>query len=517
MYVHANSVVKIIRSLSPRPYTPACIIGLPRSGTTLVRSFLNSHPDALLYNEIFHATKERRALRHPEPASIILDGADPEPYLHECIFPPQSRNHSVIGFKLFPSHAASLGWEDLWQWAMRDPLLSIVHVERRNVLDIVLSMSIALRDRKWHTTENQPPAHSICIPWREFAWRMQSTSDTQERIRADLRQKPHVTVFYEALQANPRSALAPVLAHLGLPDSLLWNNEGLQKMASQQRRIALENYDELHKLCTAEHPEWLRFFDEPEPQSQSPSKITFYLQLYHDGDLARHTLRRLRQHYPDARVILLSDGDDNHTYHSLAAAFNAEYIRGERLYGKENGGKMLQRMFDEFLKGHGDVLVKIDTDTRIDRPFRQPPTDNAVYGTPLRLGPPQGGCVLFPRDVAARLAASGVLLSPELLDPHTSWGKCQYPSFLEEHLKHTGRMSFEWTLYWACQKIGITVKPYDDVYSTWKQGIVNSDRKFAAVHPDKFLHIDNDSIHDACIGAHSKLSTIYLDALYRSR
>lgn len=241
----------------------------------------------------------------------------------------------------------------------------------------------------------------------------------------------------------------------------------------------------------------------------------FYLQLYRDGELAEHALKRLRKSYPNARVLLQSDGDANPAYDDLALRYNCAYFVGKRLYAHDQGGKMLQRMLNDYLCGPGEWLIKIDTDTRIDRPFTTLPTLPAIYGNPLRQGPPQGGCVIIPRKIAIGLRKSRIFLDQRLLDAEGSWGARMCRSFLEEQLKATGCVAFEWTLYWGCNELKIPVFPHPEIHATWKQGHVNESCRYAAVHPDKFLHVEDATVHNECTATHAQASNIYLKAVHQ--
>lgn len=247
-----------------------------------------------------------------------------------------------------------------------------------------------------------------------------------------------------------------------------------------------------------------------------PVPIAIYIQLYHDGELAEHAIVHIRTSYPQARILLQSDGDDNPAYHDLALRYGCSYFMGKRLYGRESGGKMLQRMLNDYLCGGGDWMIKIDTDTRIDRPFRVLSSDRAVYGHPLKQGPPQGGCVIIPRAVAAELRDSRIFLDNRLCDAEASWGKIMKDSFLHEQLSRTDRIGFEWTLFWACEELGIPVLRHPEIHATWKQGDLNTDRHYAIVHPDKFLQVEDETIHDQCTASHSRTSDIYLQAVYNT-
>ncbi len=216
------------------------------------------------------------------------------------------------------------------------------------------------------------------------------------------------------------------------------------------------------------------------------------MQMFHDNELAEHALKHLRRAYPYARVLLQSDGDADAAYDDLAMRYNCAYFVGKRLYGQEQGGKMLQRMLNE---GVDNKLFPVSS---------------------LRQGPPQGGCVMIPRAVAAELRTSRVFLDGRLYDAHASWGKPMQQSFLEEQLSKTGRIGFEWTLFWGCTELGIPVLPHPEIHATWKQGHLNTHQQYAAVHPDKFMNIEDDIIHNQCTVSHTHASNVYLRAIYET-
>jgi len=229
--------------------------------------------------------------------------------------------------------------------------------------------------------------------------------------------------------------------------------------------------------------------------SDSPrdDQLCFYLNVHRDHDLAASCLRRLRRRYPAARVMVVSDGDDDPRYPLLARLHGAEYVRGERLYLLPCGGRLVQRMLDLFAEAPAEWLFKLDPDTRLHRRFRYAPSGCAVFGTLERvtagfgepLDPPnvQGGIVGLTRDAALRLRESGLLLSPELLDYRNTWACCT------DMLRRAegGFVSFDFVLRYACIRLGIPLLEYAEVHSVWRGGVRNRGRRFAATHPHKRL------------------------------
>ena len=220
--------------------------------------------------------------------------------------------------------------------------------------------------------------------------------------------------------------------------------------------------------------------------------ITFYLQVYRDSWDAETCLTELRRHYPSSRVIMISDGDDDRRFARLAERFGAKYTAGERLYGIEHGGKMIQRMFDAFLTRPSDYLFKIDTDTRIHRRFRYLPTGCAVFGTlewqtavtSTKLDFPsiQGGCTGFTLEAARRVAESGLLLSDELLDYRGTYADNRD---VIRRAENRGIISTDFVTRYACRRLEIPLVEFDEVRSLYRGQIASDGDGFAVTHPHK--------------------------------
>ncbi len=530
-----------------RSYTPLLIASVPRSGTNLLRSLLNNHPDILVHGESLNSSEAARLtapLWEDRPRIPYTSGTYRR-YLEDHIFPADPGNVRVVGFKIFPLHFAHApeGRKEAEELITGIPGLKVILLERYNLLDLAISEAMARRNNVWviYNEQQAPQERPLDLPPGAILERMKFISKQRINMRRIVEHCDVRRVTYKDLVHRTDDVMRDLQAWLGVDIRSLQPNSFIRKQRIVARREALLNFDAERALCAEHHPEWLTYFDAPEdhlelphtPRSQqfsvvrrtkpaftpdySPEKFpAFYLQLFHDAELAEYTLKRLRTAYPRSPVLLQSDGDDDPSYERLAQAYGCTYFRGERLYTVENGGRMLQRMLNDYLAGFGDWLVKIDTDTRIDRPFRYFPRDDVIAGSLLCQGPPQGGCVIIPREAAARIRDSRVLLNPHLRQPLDTWGKKMTLSFLRERLANTGCIGFEWTLYWACAQLNIDIVQHPEIHATWKQGHANIDRRFAAVHPDKFLNIDNASIHDLCTSSHEGMSRIWLEAIYRS-
>jgi hypothetical protein len=221
------------------------------------------------------------------------------------------------------------------------------------------------------------------------------------------------------------------------------------------------------------------------------SELAFYIQVYKDKKIASRALSCLRKSYPDERVILLSDGDDDPEWPVIAAAHSAEYVLGERLYQLRHGGMMCQRMFDLLLSQPADFLFKLDTDTIVHRRHKFLPTDSGSFGTIQWNQWPedeycsiQGGCQGWTRDAAQAISDSRYLLSQELVDFKQTWAK-HHLGYGDKWLLERGLICQDWLLGYVNKKLGIYTFHYDEVNSQWRKPVDNSSLKYAITHPHK--------------------------------
>ncbi len=223
-----------------------------------------------------------------------------------------------------------------------------------------------------------------------------------------------------------------------------------------------------------------------------PEDLTFFLNVYHDGDFLMGCLESLRKVYPESRLIVRSDGDLDPRICELAKTNGGEFEAGNRLYPIENGGQVMHEMFSCFFRRPTPYLFKIDPDTQVARPFRALPETRCLFGTLQRQRPLysiQGGCIGITLDAARELYRSKILLRPEL---------CQRPppyAFSRYVIKTTvvdGLTCDDWLLGWACTELGIEMTDWPEILSEWRIAQKNEDRRYAITHPHKAVSPDVD-------------------------
>lgn len=227
-------------------------------------------------------------------------------------------------------------------------------------------------------------------------------------------------------------------------------------------------------------------------QNYTDTDITFFMGLYHDHDRAEGALSRLRTHYPEARLILRSDGDNDPAYHKLADKFGAEYWQEERLYPIENGGDMITRILELFLRRPTKYYLKIDTDSAIFRRFNYLPDQSGVYGS-LQTSKNgcrsiQGGFVGFSEDALRKILDSGLLADIRLKDPFAYSLDSAYFFRMSRRVNRSGLCSFDWIIGWVASELQLPMFSFKEVRC---KGLIentsrNKDLKYALTHPVYF-------------------------------
>ena len=143
--------------------TPFLIVGMPRTGSTLLFSGLAQHPDVRIYSEVFHPVRSERTGGHAirrNGSSISFDETrdDAIRFLDEIVFPP-SETRAAVGCKIFAEYVRCAGTEGLFQ-RLRDhyKTLHVIHVVRQNYLDVLVSREVADKTQEWARYTATPPA-----------------------------------------------------------------------------------------------------------------------------------------------------------------------------------------------------------------------------------------------------------------------------------------------------------------------------------------------------------------------
>lgn len=214
--------------------------------------------------------------------------------------------------------------------------------------------------------------------------------------------------------------------------------------------------------------------------------LTFFALTYKNYDSTAQCLEDLRKHYSTSRVILRSDGDPDPRLPILARRNTADFRAESRLFGIENGGAVIERMFELFLERPTPYLFKIDPDTVIHRRFHYLPVRSGLFGTlqTEQESPSiQGGCMGFTQDAAEQILQSKLLRDSRLREPARFIDDSRYFVRMTHRANRCGLASFDWMVPWVASELGIPIYPFDEVNSGWQQAPPNPNQRYAVSHP----------------------------------
>lgn len=228
-----------------RDFTRFIILSRSRTGSNLLLSLLNSHPNVQAEWEIF----------------ARLNGEPHDRRLAQT-FGPQPRRIRAKGFKLFYYHPLDDDSGALWRDLVADEALRVIHLKRRNVLRSLISRKIAEQRDAWSAnaekTGETPRRKAVSFTTSELQEGFSQTRAWEHMGDRDFRHHHILSLAYEDMAAQPAAAHDRVQRFLGLPPARLVTD--MKKQNPEPLRQLIVNYDELKQAFAGSR--WSLFFDE---------------------------------------------------------------------------------------------------------------------------------------------------------------------------------------------------------------------------------------------------------------
>lgn len=256
------------RPYGHRDYTPFVILGTARIGSTLLMTLLRSHPQMVVYPEVFLPRRLglNSYLQH-----------HPVDFLDRSIYRVYPKDIKAVGFKLFYGQAKSeiamkrvkmrggadkerlKRLDDVRPYLLGKQNLKIIHLKRKNLLRSLLSLKRAWHTKSWQQKKARASEYpDIEIGYEEAkAFFSKIEREAGENARFfDARER--LEVEYEQLVQNPKPVLERIQQFLGIPEREL--SSPLRQQGSDRLSTALGNYTELKARFHG--TSWSRFFEE---------------------------------------------------------------------------------------------------------------------------------------------------------------------------------------------------------------------------------------------------------------
>lgn len=246
-----------------RDYVRFIILGMGRSGTNYLASSLRSHKGIVAFGELFNTANQDRLLwEYPgyesTPRQLSLRARDVRAFLDSIVFKPMPRRTRAVGFKLFYYHARDNDWSDIWPH-LQAMDIKIVHLKRRNLLALQMSMSLALTTREWSTRQADMPGgeRSCVLSYESCLKGFETVTQWQEEADRFFSDKDRVDIWYEDLNADYASTIEKIQRFLNVEP--LPATSPLKKQSKLPLSAAILNYQELKERFAGSR--WEHFFD----------------------------------------------------------------------------------------------------------------------------------------------------------------------------------------------------------------------------------------------------------------
>jgi LPS sulfotransferase NodH len=254
-----------LRSLGGgRSYRKFVIVGIARTGSTLLVDLLNAHSQVQAFGELFRSMDRvgwdvPPFATHQGPKLLALYRSDPLAFLEKCVFRRWPAAYEAVGFKLFYYHARQSPHAMVWDRLAADRSIRIIHVKRANVLSQYCSLQLAHKTdvwSSWRAPASEPPPIRLEI---EACREHFAAVRTWEAECAQLFKSHSVfDLNYEELVADRDRQLQAIQTFLEL------RHEPVGSLLVRQRRRPLSrdiaNYDELKRAFAG--TQWAGFFSE---------------------------------------------------------------------------------------------------------------------------------------------------------------------------------------------------------------------------------------------------------------
>jgi LPS sulfotransferase NodH len=245
---------------SPHP-TRFIILGHGRTGSNLLGSSLNQHPDVAAHGELYHDVEEKRAAS-PVDDRYLRDGDDPVAFAEEVAFAPRPGTTArAAGFRLFYSHCREgEAGARFWEYLTADRGLRVVHLVRHNLLESYVSRQVAGRTGEWlrkNDGQAPPEPDPFEIQLSKCQWFFDWATEHREQARERFAGHPLLEVSYEGMVADYGGTIARVFEFLGVPPVPV--TAPYRKQARRAPREQVSNFAELREAFRGTPYEW--FFE----------------------------------------------------------------------------------------------------------------------------------------------------------------------------------------------------------------------------------------------------------------
>jgi LPS sulfotransferase NodH len=237
-------IYEILSAFGHSDYKKFIVLSRSRTGSTMLISFLNSHPNICAEEEIFGLLNGRRS------KDVLAK-----------VFSRQPHFIKARGFKIFYYHPQDDKKNCVWDDLINMTDLSVIHLKRRNILRTLVSRKIAGVKKAYiqrrSSTEAAGAEKTVAFTLEELEKSFGATRNAEIAGARKFKNHPLLNLYYEDLTADPAGAFRKITEFLNV--EYVEPKTEMRKQNPESLRKLISNYDEL-KAGFSES-EWLPFFE----------------------------------------------------------------------------------------------------------------------------------------------------------------------------------------------------------------------------------------------------------------
>lgn len=196
LIITRKRLLRLADTSKSEDYTRFAIVCAPRSGSTMLHTYLNSHSAILSHGEIIRIKLEQ-GIDH-----VSID---------EYVFMPISKSIKAVGLKLFYEYQDKKGYDRAFNEVLEDDSIQVIHLKRRDLRKQYLSLKKAEKTGVWSSTLRQNKEEvQVEISDGEYQQYEESQNALIEAIQNRLKKHQVIEVFYEDLVDDPKAVLEDI-------------------------------------------------------------------------------------------------------------------------------------------------------------------------------------------------------------------------------------------------------------------------------------------------------------------
>lgn len=235
LIIKQKQFVDAISLRKTESYTRFVILCEPRTGSTLLHTYLNYHPHIRSYGEILRENaEENKSIAH-EPVKTY-------------VFKPHAAQLKAVGLKLFYSYYQAPPFHDAFQEVIKMQDVKVIHLIREDILQQYVSHNIAKQSGEWSASrsDSKNEYRKLLVDLNHLKQFVTAYYQKRALIKGYFAHHEKLDITYERLKDDTEHVLAEVQQFLKVePRKLLTL---LQKQNTKPLEHVVENYAEARQV-----------------------------------------------------------------------------------------------------------------------------------------------------------------------------------------------------------------------------------------------------------------------------